>query len=101
MPNDQIINNATNKTFWDRVIIQKISAPIVILFLIFASLSISYVIAREGYVAGVIILCVIIALPVAYATVAYPKFGIITLIIISFFINYASRLLPEPTPIGT
>ena len=100
MPNDQVINNVTKKTFWDRVVIQKISAPIVILFLICASLSISYVIAREGYVTGLIILCAIIAAPVAYATVVYPKFGIITLITVSFFTNYTSRFLPETTPIG-
>lgn len=100
MPDDQVINNGTKKTFWDKLIIQKLSAPVIIVFLICTSLAVSYVIASEGYVAGLVILCVIVALPVAYATVAYPKFGIMALITISFFINYSSRLLPETTPIG-
>jgi hypothetical protein len=100
MLNDQVINNEQKKTLWDRIIIKKISAPIVILFLIFTSLFSAFLVAREGYVIGAIILCAIIAFPIAYATVVYPKFGIITLIIVSFFINYSSRLLPEPTPIG-
>ena len=100
MPGDHVINNATKKTFWDKLIIQKLSAPIVIIFLICTSLAVSYVIASDGYVTGLIILCIIIALPTVYAAVVYPKFGIITLIIVSFFINYSSRLLPETTPIG-
>jgi len=100
MPNDQIRNSFSNKTLWDRIIIQKLSEPIVVIFLVLASLSISFIVAREGYVMGVVILCAIIALPMAYAIVVYPKFGIITLIIVSFFINLSSRFLPEPTPIG-
>lgn len=100
MPGGQVRNNAAYKTFWDRIVVKKLSAPIVILFLLFASLSVSFIIAREGYAIGVVILFIIVALPVTYAVVAYPQFGIITLLVVSFFINYASRFLPEPTPIG-
>ena len=100
MPNVQIRNNASKKTLWDKLIIRKFSAPVVILFLIIASLSASYIVARDGYATGLIVLCGVIAIPVAYAIVMFPKFGIATLIIVSFFINYASRLLPEDTPIG-
>jgi len=100
MLNDQVRDNVQRKTFWHRLIIKKFDAPAVIIFAALASLFVAFVIAREGYVMGAIILSVLIGLPVAYATVAYPKFGIATLIIISFFINYSSRFLPEPTPIG-
>jgi hypothetical protein len=100
MPNDQVRNNAPGKTLWDKVILQKFSSPVVILFLILASLSISFIIAREGYLSGIILLCGIIGLPVAYATVVYPEFGIVILMITSFFINYASRFVPENFPIG-
>src|ERR1035437_5632487 len=100
MLNDPVRNNEQKKTLWDRIIIQKISAPVVVLFLVLASLSVSFIIAREGFVIGVIILFVIIGAPVAYATVAYPEFGIVVLIVVSFFVNYLSRLLPEDTPIG-
>jgi len=100
MPDDQVRNSLSNKTLWDRVIIKKLSAPVVILFLTLASLSVSFIIARGGYVTGLVILCGIICLPVVWATVAYPKFGIIILIAVSFFINYVSRFLSEDTPIG-
>ncbi len=100
MPDDQVINNGTKKTFWDKIIIQKLSAPVIIVFLVCTSLAVSYVITREGYIAGLIILFALAALPVAYATVVYPRFGIMTLIVVAFFINYSSRFLPEPTPIG-
>jgi len=96
----QVENNLQRKTFWHRIIAKKISAPVVILFLAIASLSVSFIVAREGYVMGVTILCGLIALPIAYASVVYPEFGIIALIVASFFINFASRFLPEPTPIG-
>jgi hypothetical protein len=100
MVNDQVGNNEQKKTLLDKIISEKFSKPIVIISLILASLFISLIVARGGYVAGLIILCFIIASPIAYATVAYPQFGITVLIVISFFINYISRLLPEDTPIG-
>jgi len=93
-------DNISKKNFWNKIIIRKFSAPVVIAFLIFSSLLITFVIARSGYVTGIIILCGILAIPAAVATVAFPKFGISTLIVISFFINYTSRFLPEDTPIG-
>ncbi len=100
MPNDLVQNNVRPRTFWQKLVLQKLSAPIIIAGLIFASLAVSFIIARQGYEMGIVILCGIIALPVTYCVVAYPKFGIITLIIVAFFINYASRFVPEDTPIG-
>jgi hypothetical protein len=100
MLNDEVKNNVQKRTFWESLIIKKFEAPVVIIFALLASLFLTFVIARGGYQTGIVIICGLIGLPVAYATVAYPKFGIITLIILSFFINYSSRFLPEPTPIG-
>src|SRR5476651_742279 len=100
MLNDQVSDNVKKRTYWDWIIIKKFSAPVVILFTVLASLSITFIIAREGFDMGVILICGLVALPVAYACVAYPKFGIVALIVIAFFINYSSRFLPEPTPIG-
>jgi hypothetical protein len=92
--------NIPKKTFWNKIIIRKFSAPIVIAFLVLSSLFITVLIARGGYVTGLLILCGILGIPAALATVIYPKFGISVLLIVSFFINYSSRLLPEDTPIG-
>ncbi|MDB5008418.1 MAG: hypothetical protein JWP45_2811 [Mucilaginibacter sp.] len=100
MLNEETRNIKPKSPFLDSILAKKISAPVIILLLVLASLSASYIIAREGYEFGLIILCVIIGLPAAWATIVYPKFGIITLIIASFFINYVSRFLPEEMPIG-
>ncbi|MDF2434267.1 MAG: teichuronic acid biosynthesis protein TuaE, partial [Mucilaginibacter sp.] len=100
MLNEQARKLKPKRSFLDSIIVKKISAPVIILILVLASLSTSYIIAREGYEIGLIILCVIIGLPAAWATIVYPKFGIVTLITASFFINYVSRFLPEEMPIG-
>jgi hypothetical protein len=100
MLSDQVRNSASGKPFWHKIIIKKFSAPVVIAFAVIASLAATFLIAREGYALGLILICVLIGLPVLYATVVYPEFGIVTLIVVSFFINFSSRFLPEPTPIG-
>ena len=100
MLNHQVRNNVPRKSFWDKIILDKLSRPIVIVFLILASVCCSFLVARGGMVIGVVLLCAIVGLPAAYATVAYPEFGICTLITVSFFINYFARFLPEETPLG-
>ncbi|MDB4923565.1 O-antigen ligase [Mucilaginibacter sp.] len=100
MSNDQTRNSAPKKSVWESIIIHKFSKPVVLIFLLFTSLFISFLIARQGMVIGVLILVAITALPLVYAAIAYPKFGIILFIIASFFINYVSRFLPDDTPIG-
>ena len=100
MVNNQVSNQFSGKTFWEKVVLRKFSAPVVILFTVFFSLFVTYVIAKEGYIAGAIIVTILISLPIIYATVTYPEFGIIALLIVAFLINFSSRFLPEPTPIG-
>ena len=93
-------NNAQKKTLWETIVLKKFSAPIVIIFLFFTAIAVSFIIAKGGLVIGIVILCAVIGLPIAYATVAYPVFGIIALLVVSFFINYVSRFLPDDLPIG-
>jgi hypothetical protein len=100
MLNDEVRNNVQKKTFWESLIVKKFHAPAIIIFVLFTSLFLTYLIAHGGYQAGVVIICFLIGIPIAYATVDYPKFGIVTFIILSFFINYPSRFLPEGVPIG-
>jgi O-antigen ligase len=100
MSNGVAPNKIQKKTLWGKIITDKFSNPIVITFLVLASLCICFIIAREGFIGGVVILAFIIGIPLAYATIVYPEFGITILIIASFFINYASRFVPEDTPIG-
>jgi len=100
MQNDRLENNIQRKTFLQKIVVKKLAAPAVIIFLLLISIMISAVIARQGYVTGVIILCGVLALPAVYAVAAWPEFGIVALIVASFLINYSSRFLPESTPIG-
>ena len=96
----RLVVNFPGKLFGKKVVLKKFSAPVVILFTVFFSLFVTYVTVKEGYIAGAIIITILIALPIIYATVTYPEFGIIALLVVAFFINFSSRFLPEPTPIG-
>lgn len=100
MHDEPAIGKIGKESFWKKIISKKLYAPVIIIFLLSASLFISLVIAREGFVAGIVILCGMIGLPLAWATVVKPEFGIAMLIIAAFFINFSSRFLPENTPIG-
>jgi O-antigen ligase len=100
MLNDQVTSNVAEKTFWHKIIVKKFFAPAVIVFVLLFSLAVAFIVAREGYVAGVIIIVLLVALPFGYAVVVNPEFGIIALIFVAFYINFSSRFLPEPTPIG-
>jgi hypothetical protein len=100
-----MLNNETDgrvykDSLWQRIVLKKFSAPIVIVFVLLCSLAISFVIATEGLDIAIFILCGLIAIPVIYAVVALPDIAIVILILLSFFINLSSRFLPEPTPIG-
>ncbi|MEP6611964.1 MAG: hypothetical protein ABJA76_08775, partial [Mucilaginibacter sp.] len=102
MTDDRIRDNVPKKTIWENIVIHKFSKPVVLLFLLIASLFISFIIARQGVAAGILILVFIIALPLVYGAVAYPKFAIILFIIAAFFINYQFILsmVPPDTPVG-
>lgn len=100
MHDDRAADKIKKRSFWEKIISQKLHAPVIIVFLLLSSLFMSLIIAREGFVPGVAILCGIIGLPIAYGTVAKPEFGIALFIIASFFINFVSRFMPENTPIG-
>ncbi|MCO5947010.1 O-antigen ligase family protein [Mucilaginibacter flavidus] len=102
MTDDRIRDSVPKKTIWENIVIHKFSKPVVIVFLLLGSLFISFAIAKQGMVAGVLILILMIALPLMYGAINYPKFGIILFIIAAFFINYQFilSLVPPDTPVG-
>ena len=57
-------------------------------------------IACAGFTGVAVILAVIIGLPVVYAIIAYPRFGIIVIIVIAYLLFYIVRLGVN-LPIGT
>jgi O-antigen ligase len=101
MQSDQTVNTETKKTFWKKLIDQKLSNPLLLFFLLLFSLFSSFVVFKFGIIGGGAILALLIGLPLIFAITAYPKFGISVLIIASFFINYVSEFLPDEVPIGT
>jgi hypothetical protein len=100
MLNDLARNNVQNKSLWERIVTDKFSKPIVIAFLILTALAVSYLIAVGGIGAAIFIMALVIGIPLMVAVIVNPEFGIITLIVAAFFINYASRFAPETAPLG-
>ena len=102
MTDDRIRDSVPKKTIWENIVIHKFSKPVVLVFLLITSLFISFIIASQGVAAGILILIFIIALPLVYCAVAYPKFAIVLFIIAAFFINYQFILsmVPPDTPVG-
>lgn len=54
-----------------------------------------------GVIGVIVILVVVLGLPAIYGIVAYPKFGIITLLVSSYFIMYIIRMNLVEFPLGT
>jgi O-antigen ligase len=100
MPNDYIDKNVSGDTFWKSIVIHKFSKPAVLIFVLLASLAAAFYVAHGGLISAFIVLVVIVGLPAIYATVAFPKFGIIILISVAFIINGVSRVAPDNAPIG-
>jgi len=90
-----------NGTFGKKLLVQKFSNPLVLAFLALVALFISAVVYKLGIIGAGGIMLIIIGLPTLVGIVAYPKFGITVLIVVSFFINYVSEFLPDQVPIGT
>jgi cell division protein FtsW (lipid II flippase) len=97
---DRLSNNFSNQTLWQKIVIRKFSSPLVIVLVALLSIGICFVIAKTDFATGVLIVLSLIGLPVLYATVAWPEFGIIALFVVAFLLSYAFRFLPEPTPAG-
>lgn len=70
----------------------------ILLFL--SSLLLGYYIINEGFVAAAIILIGLASLPIAYIIVTYPKYGIIILLIASYFIMWFTHMGID-YPLGT
>jgi O-antigen ligase len=90
-----------NETFGKRLLTQKFSNPLVLVFLVLAALFVSVVVYKLGIIGAGAIMAIVIGIPILVGIVAYPKFGITVLVVASFFINYISEFLPAQVPIGT
>lgn len=85
--------------FKKRLLIEKLYSPIGIGLLVLLAGVIAVGIAKFGVVGGALILGMIVGLPSIYCIVAFPRFGIIVLIVVAYLLFYFGRLGVEG-PIG-
>lgn len=62
------------------------SIVILMLLLLAGSAFLAYAVKSTGLTLGFVMMILMIALPIVYAIVAYPKFGVITLLVSAYFI---------------
>ncbi len=82
------------------VLKNKLQHPLVFLGLLVTALLFAVVTAKLGFVFGLLGLIAIVSLPIVYAIVAYPKFGIIALLTGAYFIMFVIRF-GISFPLGT
>lgn len=69
-----------------------LNSPITYITLLLVSLSFAYIIANYGFAWGMLITVVLIGLPVVYTVIAFPKYGIIVLMVAAYFIMYVIKV---------
>lgn len=85
--------------FKKKLLIDKINHPLILGIILLFSIASAVSIAFFGLKAGILLIIAIIAVPVLYSTIAYPKIGIIISIIVSYFLLYAEKF--TDFPVGT
>jgi putative inorganic carbon (HCO3(-)) transporter len=82
--------------FWQNfrkaVLIEKLYNPVGITFLLLLAALIAVGIAKFGVIFGALFLVTVIGLPSVYAIVAYPKFGIIVVLVMAYMLFMLSRI---------
>jgi O-antigen ligase len=100
-----MLNNQAHKTgfistFFRKLISGEVSKLKMTLYLLPVALIIAVAVAKGGIIAAGGLLVIFIGIPVVLAIISYPVFGIAVLMIVSFFLNYVSELVPPETPTG-
>jgi hypothetical protein len=95
-----LTRNANKQTLWQKIVASKLSTPLIWLFFLSVAVLISYVVYRYGIFGGAGILAVVVGIPVLYGIIAYPKFGILSLFIWSYLVNFAGKFASD-APVGT
>ncbi|HEY1062860.1 MAG TPA: O-antigen ligase family protein [Daejeonella sp.] len=92
------MNTIKNRFFSD---IARFKNPAGLIVLFLASIGIAFTIKTLGIVGGALIIMALIGPPLVFAVIAYPKFGIITILIAAYFILWVIRLGLIAFPLGT
>jgi putative inorganic carbon (HCO3(-)) transporter len=84
------------KGFWwnfkKRLLIEKLYSPVGIGLLVLLASIIAVGVAKFGVIFGALVLGMVVMLPSIYCIVAFPRFGIIVLIIVAYLLFYLGRL---------
>lgn len=79
------------------VLIEKLRSPVGIGGLVLLAAIIAIGIAKLGVVFGGLFVALVVGLPAVYAIIAYPKFGIITILVLAYVLFLLGRLgIPGP-----
>ncbi len=84
------------RTIWDEKLLNPFGASLLALLAVGAAL----LVGLYGLLPGLLLMAVLVALPTVFAIVAYPKFGIVILVIVAYFLFFFLRLGVN-FPIGT
>ncbi|MGZ3873641.1 MAG: hypothetical protein ACXVJD_12025, partial [Mucilaginibacter sp.] len=74
------------------VLVEKLYNPYGIIFLVLLSAAVAAGTVTYGMVFGALFLVVVIGVPVIYAVVAYPRFGIITALVMAYMLFLLMRI---------
>ncbi|MBC7689826.1 MAG: O-antigen ligase family protein [Aquabacterium sp.] len=86
-------------SFKKKLIAGKLNHPLILFIVFLFSLGVSVAVGFFGLKAAILITLAIIGLPAIYATIAYPKAGIILSLILSYFLLFAEKF--TDFPVGT
>jgi len=100
---ERLLLQRDKKTFFQglrkTIVVEKFNNPVgMAFFAIFAAI-IAVGTAKLGLVFGVLLLVILIGVPSVYAMVAFPKFGIIVVLVMAYMLFILSRI-GVPGPIG-
>jgi hypothetical protein len=82
------------------VVADKLLNPLGIALLLLGSTLLAMLVVKFGITAGLMAVIIMVAIPVVYGIVAYPRFGIIVFLIMAYFIMWLYKMGIE-FPLGT
>ena len=82
------------------LLIEKMNNTLGIGIMVFVSLCIAYAISMYGFKIGVVCLAAMVAIPMVYCVVAFPRFGIIVSLTMGYLIMWFYKMGVE-FPLGT
>lgn len=93
---------SVNATIRRLFLIENLANPLGFVLFLLASSAIAYLVAKFGIISGALSVAVMVALPIVYCIVAYPRFGILVYLTFGYFIMWFFKLgLGDKFPLGT